>query len=90
MALHDKIRDEIELCLAWRLSASAITKQIMALLPKLTVAVRACGRCKVLLGVAEWRGDDAHPGEDWLVTHGLCDTCLAQWEAECDAQEARA
>ena len=48
----------------------------------LTIAVRVCARCKTFMGVAEWRGKDAHPGEPWCETNGICDECLAKQERE--------
>jgi hypothetical protein len=38
--------------------------------------VRVCGTCQKFLGVAEWRGLDAHPGETWCETAGLCPDCF--------------
>jgi len=56
--------------------------------PPLTLAVRQCGTCGMLLGVDEWRGDDAHDGERWCITHGLCGICLENVERECDKRES--
>ena len=49
-----------------------------AQLGDLTIAVRVCSDCKVLLGVMRWEGADAHKGEDHVITHGLCDKCLEE------------
>ena len=42
---------------------------------RLTVAVRVCMKCRILLGVGPWQGKDAHLGHDYQITDGLCGLC---------------
>ena len=55
---------------------------------EVTIAVRVCAECDGYIGVAEWVGADAHPGERWCKTDGICDGCLDLQAKRHEAEDA--
>ncbi len=82
-ALRTQLLDEIAQCLRWRHSAAVITRRVLAIIAPqpVTLAASQCIDCTDVYGIVEWRGEDALPGENWVVSHGLCSACAERREA---------